>query len=102
MSSSPPPHYTIRLAALPPSIVSQKDLFSLFNQEDAALITGASIAPDPLANTLSFVATVTFARVPGFASRKGGRLPIVDFDEDLYGLTPLNYVEDQNLEAEYV
>jgi hypothetical protein len=98
MSSDPRPYYTVRLTAISPSLDEHR-LYSLFS-EDAALIIGASLAPDPLASSPSKVATVTFERVPSFASEKRKPISTIEWDEDLYGLTPLNNVEGQVLKVE--
>lgn len=99
MSSNPRQYYTIRLTALSPSLDEHR-LYSLFSEEDAALIIRASLAPDPLASSPSKVATVTFERVPSFASEKRKQISTIEWDEDLHGLTPLNNVEGQVLKGE--
>ncbi|EXJ68339.1 uncharacterized protein A1O5_08131 [Cladophialophora psammophila CBS 110553] len=101
MSSSVREFFTIRLSSLPPNL-DQNGLVSLFLEEDAALILHISLAPDPLANWTSKIATVTFSSSPSFADEKRRCISTFEWDKDLYGLTPLNHVEAQDLKTDIV
>ena len=99
MSSNLREYYNIRLPSLQ-SNIDENGLFSLFSKEDAALILRVSLALDPLSNSTSKVATVTFGGTPSFADGKRKRISTFEWDKDFYGLTPLNHVEARAIKAE--